>query len=1234
MKPRGFNERLANFIWRRRIPLSMFLVVGALVLSPRANITSIDNDITAWFSRDDPVYKDYERFREEFAGTRTLIVALQADTPERLFSRDTLEFLEKVTGDIERVDTVLRVDSLASATIVEALEPSGADDGGLDVRPLIENAATQSPDEVRRRALEDDILRGDLVSESGTVTAIIVGFDEDRIDAVRSGVIQRIHDIVDPQLPNGLRAHYNGSLEISETYNRVTLANQFKFTPPILLLTIFALYAAFRSWRLTMLAMFAILMSLFWTLGIYSLMGFSYNVLTSMLVPLIVVLAIADDVHIMQRWGEARRRGDTEHAFKETITHLTTPLFGASVTTALGMLSLATSHVVAVSSFGIGAAVGIMMDFVISLVLVPTLLTFVAVGEGEEAPPHEQYFLEPLRRAARLSCARPARVLAIALSIGVVAALGIFRLRVDTNHINFFTASHPLRQSARVIDQELSGAYSFQLMLEGPPDSLNTPDALKRMDRLQDELRTFAHVRKVTSIADYVKRINKELNDGREDANVIPDDQATISQELFVFALGGDGRHELQRIVASDYSRAQINVKLQSMSSDLVLQHVEDADRMAKAAFAGTGISVLTTGAGRLFSTLDHYLVDSQLSSFGTAFLTVFGVIFIVFRSWRFGALTILPNVMPVIAVLGMMGYLDISVNIATVMVASVALGVVDDDTIHFINRYRREVSAGATTDEAIEQATIHEGRASLTTAIINTAGYAVLFFSEYRPSAWFGGLLALTMAVAFLAEIFILPPLIKLLPGVFGADALRRLRPAAAAAVVVVLGLFGAASVAHAQTVPPPTGNASVMGDWVPNRGDTTELRARLFAEQKIVLSERVSFTFSGFAEGLLARRPGDFRLKAEATRDVTGGFRLQAEEDFVARVHEATASIRLGRFDLYAGYGRVVWGRLDELQPTDVVNPLDVSRFFFEGRSEARLSVTLARGRWYFTDDVSIEGVYVPRFRRGRFDQLDEPSSPFNIVPPFTTPDVTCQAVGCPPLVIPFERVEPGVLWSNAQGGARFSATAGTVDWSLSAYRGFEPFGLYRLRVRPPVAPFASPQPIIQERFPRFTMLGGDFETVRGQWGIRGEVAAFVRDNFQGDQAQVFEGSSLDAGVGVDRKAGSYRFSGTLLLHRESLPQHREAPPGTLRHEARRDISVIVSLDRTFAQERYQVRGFSVYNPSERSSFLRGIFTAKLRDDVAFEGSGGWFAGDGHDTIGRFSDSDFVYARLRYYF
>ena len=764
------TQRVAQFIFRWRFWLSGFIVLGAIVLAPRAQIQTIDNDLTAWFSVDDPVYRDYVRFREEFGGTRTVIIAIQAPSRERLFSAEGFAFLDKVSGDIERVEAVRRVSGLATATVVDALPSSGPDDdGGLDVRRLLDDLEQSSPDAVGQRALDDELFRGDLISEDGTVTALILFFDEDRIDDIRARVLAEVRRIVDTQLPAGFTAHYNGSLEITEWYNRVTLDNQVRFTPPILALTLLALFVMFRSVKKTLLTFAAILVSLLWTLGLYDLLGFSYNVLSSMIVPLVVVLAIADDVHILQHYGIERRHLTREQAFVGTIRNLFAPLLGASATTALGMLSLATSQVVAVREFGMGSAVGVMVDFAISLVLVPTMLGWIKTEPV--VPPQETWFLEPLRRVAMFSTRHARAVMGVVAVLVALAGWGMSNLRVDTNHINFFRPDHELYKSAQVIDTQLSGIYTFQVFLEGAPESMQQPDVLQRMDRLGTELKALPFVKKVTSLADYVKRVHRELNDGRADAYVVPGTPAEIAQELLVFGLGDEGRTELERIAASDFSRAQVTVKLASMSSDLVFRQVAAAERLAREIFAGSGVTVTVTGSGRLFSTLDHYLVRSQISSFATAFVTVFAVIFLVFRSWRFGLLSIAPNLVPVLAVFGVMGWLGISLNVATVMVASVALGVVDDDTIHFISRYRRETRNGATTDEAIETATIHEGRAALTTAIVNSCAFAVLALSEYRPSAWFGGLLALTMIVAFLAEVFILPAMIKLFPGLFGAE-------------------------------------------------------------------------------------------------------------------------------------------------------------------------------------------------------------------------------------------------------------------------------------------------------------------------------------------------------------------------------------------------------------------------------------------------------------------------------
>jgi len=139
------------------------------------------------------------------------------------------------------------------------------------------------------------------------------------------------------------------------------------------------------------------------------------------------------------------------------------------------------------------------------------------------------------------------------------------------------------------------------------------------------------------------------------------------------------------------------------------------------------------------------------------------------------------------------------------------------------------------------------------------------------------------------------------------------------------------------------PTGYISTFVDFFPNRADAVELRARVFAEQKASPSDRVRLTLSGFAEGLVARRPGH-----PAVRPGDGA------RDAIASLQDASVEATMGRVDLLAGFTRVAWGRLDELQPTDVINPLDVSRFFFEGRSEARLPVALVRGRRGFSTGI----------------------------------------------------------------------------------------------------------------------------------------------------------------------------------------------------------------------------------------------------------------------------------------
>jgi hypothetical protein len=390
----------------------------------------------------------------------------------------------------------------------------------------------------------------------------------------------------------------------------------------------------------------------------------------------------------------------------------------------------------------------------------------------------------------------------------------------------------------------------------------------------------------------------------------------------------------------------------------------------------------------------------------------------------------------------------------------------------------------------------------------------------------------------------------------------------------------------------------AALVADSLPNR-DAAELRPEIGLDLPAAPTDRITFRLDGSVEGLTARRQG---------RGVGGA---------ALRLREAWGEVRWRAVDLRAGYGRLVWGRLDELSPSDVINPLDLAAFLIEGRSAARLPVLFARTRVSAGERVSAELVLVPKFRRGVFDLLEESSSPFNLVGDVVTP---AAAVGALAVL----QREPDVSTRNLSGGARLQVTAGRVDLSASVFRGFESFG--PIVFEPALDASSGVAGRLVELHPRFTMIAGDLETVTGPWAWRAEVAVRPDRQFAAvGRPGLASGRSVDAGVGFDRRAGAFRVFGSALVHTDSSDDPLVS---------RTDTSLIGSVERTFGRDRYLVRGFGVVNPADRSGFLRGLASWKVRDHIVLDGSAAAFLGTSDDTIGRFAERDFLLARIRYDF
>lgn len=380
--------------------------------------------------------------------------------------------------------------------------------------------------------------------------------------------------------------------------------------------------------------------------------------------------------------------------------------------------------------------------------------------------------------------------------------------------------------------------------------------------------------------------------------------------------------------------------------------------------------------------------------------------------------------------------------------------------------------------------------------------------------------------------------------------------------------------------------GEIATLIDVLPRQDPMTEWRSRLLVDISGRLPRGASFTFDAGVETLVAAR----------------------DHAAIAHVRDAYIDIAGARGDVRVGFARLVWGRLDEVQPTDVINPIDTASFLFEGRAEARLPVGLVRGRWFAGDRLTIEGVVVPAFRRGRFDRLAESSSPFNLVNDAVGPGV------------PITRVRPSGGWSGVSGGGRLSATVGRTDLSVSAFRGFDALGV--IAIEPAVA-----GPALVERHPRFTMIGADAETVAGEWAIRGEVAVFVeRTMASSTGVGRVPGRLVEGGMGVDRRAGSYRFFGSVIVRRQW--SDADAALG------RTDTLAVASIERQWSRDRLLTRAFVVANAADRSGFVRALVAWRVRDDVVVEASAAGFPGRGSDNLGRFDDRDFLLGKVRWLF
>ncbi len=754
-KDSNMKQKLFIFIMNHRIFISALLLGITIFLGWFAAQVKFDNTIETYFLEDD--LKDYRQFLDQFGTDEIIAIAFGG---EDIFTVGNLQLIDTISKKLENLPHVRRIISLTTARIVYG------EGENVYFSPLVPEIPS-TPDElisIKKKALSDPFIPGTLISTNARNTAIVAEIDHiiGEFD-YKVDLLSQIRDFLrKEEIKTGKHFSIGGTCVLDDALFRHTQRDQIRFFPVMVLVIILVMFLMFRQVMLTLLPLIVVLLSAIWTYGFMVLLGYKINVISTIIGPLILAVAIADSMHFIADYlhETAAAKPDKVECIGRTFSRLTGPCAMTSLTTVLGLLSLLSADLVPIRQFGLVAAGGVGFAFVITIFLLPILFSIIPYpAKKQREKIHTGFFQKLLTCLGHWRKGKAVAVLSISFLAIVPAVLSLLHISVGTNSLDYFRRNDKVRLQTEWIDSNIGGTTSLEFFIDtGKEDALKSPTLLRKMEDFQNYLKGIDGITGVYSAVDLVKSLNRAFNDGDEGYFTIPPSSIAVAQELFIV----EGSKEVEALLSDDYSRGRITARVEMDVSQRLAHRMPEIKRHMQEIF-GDAATVTPTGVVYLMNRMERYLLSSQIKSFVLAFVVISVTIAVMLRSFRLGILAMIPNFLPILFTSALMPLLGIALDVGTVMVAGVALGLVVDDTIHFLARLKIEAERTGDIRRAITEALISTGRPIIFTSIVLSLGFLVLLFASFNPVIHFGILSCIVILLAVVFDLIVLPAILGL---------------------------------------------------------------------------------------------------------------------------------------------------------------------------------------------------------------------------------------------------------------------------------------------------------------------------------------------------------------------------------------------------------------------------------------------------------------------------------------
>ncbi|MFT6071166.1 MAG: putative RND superfamily exporter protein [Bacteriovoracaceae bacterium] len=756
-KDQGFVQKFSHFVINNPYKCMIVTILLVAALAPGLAHFAEDYNVRTWFRETDPNIKQLDKFEKKFGNDENLVLVIHS--PSGIFDKESIEILREITEKTWLIHQVLRVDSLINYNYTYA------EDDDINVEPFLEEGEL-TPEyllEKKETALSHKVMPEYLISKDGKSAMIFARLVTLETSPDYERIVIDARKLLEPYENKHDHTYYvMGEAAVNDAFREIANNDAALILPILFALIIFYLVWVFRSLVAMILPLVVTIFSVVGTLGFCFYIGYKFTSILSILPGILIAISIADTVHVMVSYFQFRGMGsDTKEAAFKALDKNLIPTFLTTVSTMIGFLSLSTTELQPIRQLGLLAAFGCALAWLVTIFLIVPWISKVnfkvpkifseRLNSSGEATDFSRGWVVRLHRYTN--------PIVIIFSISTVVCFYIAsQSNVNSNPYEYFKDSTHIRKGNDFVRDAFGGNAGPEIVIEsGKADGIKDPDFLRKVEKYKERIDSKQVVNKTIDIVSIIKDMNKSLYGGHEEEYKLPDTQKAIAEQLFLYSMSLPQGMDLNNRMTLNKDALRMSLLWSVYDSRGWLDGAKELEVMAEE----EGLDVFVTGKFLLFQRMMDYVVETFFKSVTMALVLVALLMMIVFRSFKLGILSLVPNVLPLIFGGAFMKLMDIDLNIGSSLVASVCLGIAVDDTIHFLSNFYRYRSQGYSLDETIAKIYTYTGSALIVTTAILASGFGLYMIGDFIPNVNFGMLCAVILSVALVVDLVFLPALL-----------------------------------------------------------------------------------------------------------------------------------------------------------------------------------------------------------------------------------------------------------------------------------------------------------------------------------------------------------------------------------------------------------------------------------------------------------------------------------------